>query len=116
MLHTELDVWKTGMSLVLETYKLTSNLPKEEKYGLISQINRAAVSIPSNIAEGAGRSSQKEYIRFLDIATGSASELETLLRLTEMLGFTSSESIINNYVIPVKMMLYKQKKALRSKL
>lgn len=77
-----LNVWKKAMSLVEEVYKLTLLLPEDEKYGIISQIKRCSVSIPSNIAEGAGRNSSKEFVHFLSIANGSTCELETQLLLT----------------------------------
>ena len=116
MLHTELQVWKRSMELVEEVYRLTATLPQSEKYGIISQMNRAAISIPSNIAEGAGRNTLKEYLRFLHIATGSASELETLLQLTKRLGLNDTTLLIKDHLIPVKKMLYKQKQSLKSKL
>lgn len=77
MTHKDLNVWKESIQLVIDVYEITQKLPSEEKYGLISQIRRSAVSVPSNISEGVGRSSTKEFIRFLDIANGSLSELET---------------------------------------
>ena len=77
--YKKLDVWKESVNLVTEIYCLTDSFPDKEKFGLISQINRCAVSIPSNIAEGTSRSSLKEICRFLDIAMGSAYELETQL-------------------------------------
>jgi four helix bundle protein len=79
MNHKELDVWKESIKLVSELYKLTTNLPDIERFGLASQIRRAAVSVPSNIAEGAARNSDKELIQFLYISLGSLSELETLI-------------------------------------
>ncbi|MDR0801034.1 four helix bundle protein [Fluviicola sp.] len=79
----ELKIWKESMALVKEVYALTSELPAEEKFGLISQINRCAVSVPSNIAEGSGRTSTKEFIHFLNIAISSSYELETQLILVE---------------------------------
>ncbi|MDD5508913.1 MAG: four helix bundle protein [Bacteroidales bacterium] len=72
-------IWQKGMEIVTETYKLSICLPKNEKYGLVSQITRAAVSIPTNIAEGSSRSSTNDYKRFLEYALGSTYELETLL-------------------------------------
>jgi four helix bundle protein len=78
MNHKELDVWKESIKLVSELYKLTNHLPDIERFGLASQIRRAAVSVPSNIAEGAARNSDKELIQFLYISLGSLSELETL--------------------------------------
>ncbi len=80
--HKELNVWKDAMQLASNIYQLTSNYPKDEIFGINSQMRRAAVSIPSNIAEGSARGSRKEYIRFLYIAAGSVSELETQLELS----------------------------------
>ena len=80
--HKDLDVWKLGIELVQEVYEVTKVFPKEEMYGLTSQIRRAAVSIPSNIAEGYARESIKELIRFLYISLGSLSELETQLLIS----------------------------------
>ena len=73
----DLKVWKMAMELVVEIYNLSAKFPKEEKYNLASQIKRAAISIPSNIAEGAGRNSNKEFLHFLGIASGSSFELQT---------------------------------------
>ena len=75
--HEKLDVWKRSIDLVVSVYRLTENFPSEEKFGLTSQIRRASVSIPANIAEGAARESDKEFVRFLSIAQGSTSEVET---------------------------------------
>lgn len=75
----KLEIWKEGIKLVKEIYQLSSQLPSEEKYGLRSQITRAAVSVPSNIAEGSSRNSDKDFKRFLEIAIGSLFELETQL-------------------------------------
>ena len=77
--HKDLDVWKNSIDFVTTIYKYTASFPKEELYSLTNQVRRSAVSVPSNIAEGAGRNSYKEYIRFLYVAQGSASELETQL-------------------------------------
>jgi len=77
MNHKELDVWKKSMDLVESIYKISNTFPDDEKFGLTSQIRRAAVSIPSNIAEGAGRKGDKEFIQFLHIALGSLTELDT---------------------------------------
>ena len=96
MTHKDLDVLKKSMDLVVLVYTLMMKLPSEEKFGLISQIKRSAVSVPSNIAAGAGRSSTKEFIRFLDIATGSLSELETQLILVYRLGYCKEEEILND--------------------
>ncbi|PKV51160.1 four helix bundle protein [Aquimarina sp. MAR_2010_214] len=88
-----LNVWKKSMDLVCEVYKLMKLLPDNERYGLISQIKRCSVSIPSNIAEGAGRNSSKEFIHFLSIANGSTCELETQLLLTVKLDFINKDQI-----------------------
>jgi four helix bundle protein len=79
--HKELKIWKESMDLVVEIYNLTKRFPEEERFGLISQMRRSALSVPSNIAEGAGRGGSKEFARFLAIAKGSASELETQLEI-----------------------------------
>jgi four helix bundle protein len=78
----KLNIWVNAMSLVKDIYLLTSNFPKEEKFGLISQINRCSISIPSNIAEGSSRSSNKEFSHFIKIALGSLFELETQIILS----------------------------------
>lgn len=81
------------MALVTEVYQVTVNFPDKERYGLVSQINRAAVSIPSNIAEGAGRNSTKEFIQFLSIANASSYELETQLILSKNLNYIDEKSL-----------------------
>jgi four helix bundle protein len=83
----KLDVWHNSMDIVQYTYKLLSQFPDKERFGLISQMSRCAVSIPSNIAEGCSRSSQVEFLRFLEIALGSAFELETQLIISFKLGY-----------------------------
>jgi len=85
--HRDLDAWKNAIALVTDVYKITKGFPSDEKYGLISQIRRSAVSIPSNIAEGAGRNHDKEFIQFLYIALGSLSELETQMIISCNLDF-----------------------------
>jgi len=88
--HQKLEVWKQSFEYVKKMYALTASFPQEEKYGLISQIRRASVSIPVNIAEGSARRSDKKLIQFLYIALGSASEVDTLLLLSKDLGFLES--------------------------
>ena len=85
--HNNLEAWKKSVDFVVEIYRATDGFPKEEKYGLTSQVRRASVSIPANIAEGAGRKSDKEFIHFLSNAQGSASEVETELLIANRLGF-----------------------------
>lgn len=87
-----MKVWEKAIELVVEVYKLTTDFPKEEKYGLISQMKRSALSIPSNIAEGAGRNHDKEFIHFLSIANGSSFELETQIIVASKLGLLSEEN------------------------
>jgi four helix bundle protein len=84
--HNDLDVWKLSMDFATDVYRATGKFPDAEKFGLVSQMRRAAVSIPSNIAEGAARQSQKEFIQFLSIAAGSTSELETQLIIARRIG------------------------------
>jgi len=91
--YKELKVWQKSMDLVELVYKLTSTFPKEEKYGLVSQIQRSVVSIPSNIAEGAGRNSNKEFRYFLSIANGSSNELSTQLHLSIRIGYSTDKQL-----------------------
>ena len=88
--HKDLRIWKSAMNMVEEIYKLTDQIPKHETYGLTSQIRRSAVSIPSNIAEGAARNSRKEFLQFLYVALGSLAELETQLIIAHRLHYISS--------------------------
>jgi four helix bundle protein len=85
--HEKLDVWNKSVDFVVTVYKATESFPKEERFGLTSQIRRAAVSVPANVAEGAARRSPKEFAHFLSNAQGSASELETELLIAHRLGF-----------------------------
>ena len=89
--YKDLISWQKSMHLAEEIYRLTKQLPKEETYGLASQLRRAAVSVPSNIAEGYGREATAEYIRFLKIARGSLYEIETQLYLCKTLQYISQE-------------------------
>ena len=75
--HKDLDVWKKGMDLVEKIYSISNSFPDSERFGLTSQIRRAAISVPSNIAEGTGRKSDKELLQFISMALGSLAELET---------------------------------------
>ncbi len=89
--HKDLEVWKNSIELVKEVYEVTGNYPQSEMYGLVNQMRRAAISVPSNIAEGAARNSSKEFVRFLSVSQGSLSELETQIIVSERLGFLESQ-------------------------
>ncbi len=91
--YKELKVWQCGMQITRSVYRVTADFPKEEIYGLTSQLRRCAVSIPSNIAEGHARDSRKELARFVSIARGSLAELETQLLIAEDLEFGDREQI-----------------------
>jgi len=103
--YKNLDVWGKSIALVLEAYKITNNFPKEERYALADQIKRAAVSIPSNIAEGASRNTRKEFIQFLYIALGSAAELETQVIIAEKLGYTENQEKLLSEITIIRKML-----------
>jgi len=92
--HEQLEAWRTAMQLVKAVYQVTSAFPAEERYGLAPQMRRAAVSIPSNIAEGAGRNGAREFLNFIGIARGSLAELETQLQLAVMLGFAPADHMV----------------------
>lgn len=102
-----LKIWEKSHNLTLTIYKFTSSFPKEELYGLTSQMRRSSSSIPSNIAEGCGRNSQPQFARFLNIAFGSASELEYQLILSKDLGFIDEEAFdsLLDKVTEIKRML-----------
>lgn len=102
--HKDLIVWQKSMMLVTRLYQATQSFPKDEIYGITSQMRRAAVSIPSNIAEGYGRGYDKELIHFLYVSLGSASELETQLIISKDINYLSLEnflelSLLNNEII-----------------
>ena len=115
MIHTykDLFVWQKAIILAVETYKITENFPKSELYGITSQMRRAAVSIPSNIAEGRGRGTKKDYVNFLRIAYGSASELETQLTIVQKLPFgnkldcSTMESLLSEVMRMLNSMIKK---------
>ncbi|MFH1197217.1 MAG: four helix bundle protein [bacterium] len=105
--YRKLSVWEKAHRLVVDLNKVTKNYPKEELFVLTSQIRRAAISIPSNIAEGCGRKSKTEFLRFLDIAFGSANELEYQIFLSFELEYISNESFenLNHRMDVIKKML-----------
>lgn len=93
--YKDLEVWKKSIEFVTKIYKITSTFPNEEKYGLSSQLRRASVSIPSNIAEGAARKSHSEFKQFLYIALASASEIETQIIIAKNLEFIQENMVEN---------------------
>ncbi len=104
--HKELDVWKESVELVTAVYALSKTLPAEELYGLINQMCRSAVSVPSNIAEGAARLSKKEFAHFLYIAAGSLAELETQIIIAEKLTYLSDPAPLLLRVASVRKMIH----------
>ncbi len=89
--YSDLVAWQKAMSLVEEVYKITKGFPKEELYGLVSQLRRAAISVPSNIAEGHSRNGSREFVHHLSIAHGSLSEVETQVEIARRLGYITDE-------------------------
>ena len=102
--HKDLEVWKQSIGLVTDLYRITDGFPSAEEFGLTSQMRRASVSVPANISEGAARNSTKEFIQFLHIGLGSLSELETLLIISENLGFMRSGPFLGRIVDLRKML------------
>jgi four helix bundle protein len=103
--HKDLDIWRKGIELVERIYKISSIFPKEEIYGITSQMRRAAVSYPTNIAEGAARFSRKEFIQFVYISLGTLSELETLVIISLRLGYLSDKDALNEIELLRRMTL-----------
>lgn len=87
--HEKLEVWKKGIKLVTEIYAVTRGFPDTEKFGIVSQLRRAAVSVPTNVAEGAARHTDREFLQFLYISSGSLSEIDTLLTISKELNYFS---------------------------
>jgi four helix bundle protein len=96
--HKDLDVWKLAMDLAAQVYSSTRTFPKDELYGLVQQIRRSAVSVPSNIAEGAARNSTKEFIQFLYFSLGSLAEMETQFLLAQRLNYINDEIVLDSVV------------------
>jgi len=113
--HKDLNVWNAAMELVTNIYKLTKSFPKEELYGLTSQIRRSAVSVPSNIAEGAARKNKTEFIQFLYIALGSLSELETQLIISKNLNYSETISSLLSKVTDIRKMTFGLIKSIKNK-
>ena len=110
--HSDLTVYSKSLDLVEEIYNLTKKFPAEEKFGITSQIRRAAVSVPSNLAEGAGRQSKKEFSRFLYISLGSLAEIETLLIISQRPRYVLEISDMKEDLIYIRRMLLKLIKSL----
>jgi four helix bundle protein len=111
--YKDLIVRQKSMDLVVEVYKLTESFPREELFGLTSQMRRCAISVPSNIAEGRGRGTRKNFIQFLRVALGSANELQTQIEIakrlpaTKNLNYQQAESLINEIIKMLKAMINK---------
>ena len=114
--YKELIVWQKSMTLVKELYKITEHFPSSEQFGLTSQMRRASVSIPSNIAEGWGRLSRKNYIQFLRISRGSLFELETQILITKELKYINDSEDIEHLIIEISKMLNSLIKKLEEKI
>ncbi len=113
--YKKLEVWQDSVLLVTDTYKICEKFPNDEKYGLTSQIKRSAVSIPSNIAEGAGRSTKKDFANFLHYAIASSYELETQLIIAKNLSFINEENLnsIQQKLTSIEKRLYSLIKSLK---
>ncbi len=111
--YKELKVWCRSVETVTMIYKLTTDFPDSEKFGLSNQMRRASVSIPSNIAEGSARYHAKDFIHFLRIADGSASELETQLIISQKLGFCTDIKLVQDELLEIRRMIAGLIKSLR---
>ena len=115
--YRQLIVWQKSVALATHIYSLTRNFPQEERYGLLSQMRRAAVSIPSNIAEGRSRNSRKDFIQFLHIALGSVAELETQLEIAMQILYVKKVDYneVMAHTMALKRMLFKMLSSLKAK-
>jgi four helix bundle protein len=116
MTHKDLEVYKLSLDVVEDIYKLTKRFPASENFGLTSQLRRAVVSLPSNIAEGSTRGSTKGFIRFLNIASGSLAEIETQLVIAERIAYIRFSEALRNNSITIRKMLYRLKQSLNKKI
>lgn len=112
--YNELTVWQKAMDMVVEVYQLTREFPHEEQFAMTNQLRRAAVSVPSNIAEGHGRDSKKEFSKFLRIANGSAQEVSTQMTIALRLGYLTTEQFdhCEDLIREVRRMLFSLRKSL----
>jgi len=113
--HRELRAWQEAIALVEVTYRLTAAFPRDEQFGLVSQMRRAATSVPANIAEGAARSGTRELLHFLSIATGSLSELDTHLEVAKRLGLLRDSQDVQNKIDQVSALILALAKSLKAK-
>ena len=116
MTHKDLKVYQLSLEFITMIYTITKDFPKLEEYGLISQLRRAAVSIPSNISEGSSRNSTKEFIRFLNIASGSLSEVETQIEIAFRLNYIENKEEIFDKIKTMRKMLYRLRESLQKKI
>ncbi|CAL2086393.1 Four helix bundle protein [Tenacibaculum sp. 190524A02b] len=114
--YKKYDVWKKSHELALEIYNQTKSFPKEEMYGITSQLRRASLSIPTNIVEGTSRNSEKEFAQFINIASGSSAEVEYLLEFSKANNYLSEQQHItlNKEIIAIRKMLYVLYKKLKN--
>ena len=114
--YKELKLWQKSVDLAVKIYKVTNNFPKEEVYGLISQAKRSAVSIASNIAEGAGRNTKKDFYNFLGISNASSCELETHLVIANKINFLSNSILteLQNEITEIQKMNWALKRSLKN--
>ena len=105
--HKNLEAWKQSVGLVVEIYKITKEFPNQEMYGITNQVRRAAISVPSNIAEGAARQTKKEFANFLHVAQGSLSELDTQIEIASRLGYIDIQSrkVLEDRMQPIDKMI-----------
>ena len=103
--YRELKIWQRSMDFVVKIYEISANFPKEERYGLMSQLRRCAVSVPSNISEGAGRGTNKQFRRFLEFSMGSINEAQTQIELAHRVNYISNE--IYNSLADEALQIYK---------
>lgn len=115
MKHQDLDIWKKSINIVTLIYKVTENFPQHELYGLTNQIRRSAISIPSNIAEGCARFSDKDTLHFLSIAVGAIAELQTQLLIAKNLQYIQNSDKITDELEIIKKMILNLSKHLKSK-
>jgi four helix bundle protein len=113
--HRDLRVWQEAISLVELIYRVTATFPRDEQYGLTSQMRRAATSVPANIAEGAARNGTRELLRYLSIATGSLSELDTHLEVAKRLGLLNNADEVQGKIDQVSALILALAKSLKAK-